>query len=150
DVDRAEVAHVVGKQRLLTTWICRLVPSNVRHRIVAVRFVDEKASRLARSPRAVDHLVPNRARVELTRHLAVAWIDEIVARPRLYGTHELVGDRDRNIEVRYLREVFLAGNEIHYVRVIDAQDTHIGPATRASLLHRVGRRIVELHERHRA
>ena len=72
DVDRAEVADVVRKQRLLAARIRRFVLPDVRHRVVAIRFVDEEAAGLARSPRAVDHLVPDLARVELPGDLAAA------------------------------------------------------------------------------
>ena len=79
---RAEVADVVRKERLLAARIRRLVLPEVRDRVVAVRLVDEEAARLARAPRAVDHLVPHRARVELAGDLAAARIDEVVARAR--------------------------------------------------------------------
>ena len=52
DVDRAEVADVVRKQRLLAARIRRLVRAQVRDRIVAVGLVDEEAARLARAPGA--------------------------------------------------------------------------------------------------
>jgi hypothetical protein len=119
----------------------------VRHRVVAVRFVDEEAARLAGAPRAVDHLVPHHLRVELTDHLLGGRVDEVVARPGLHRLHEVVGHRDGDVEVRDLRQVFLTGDELHDVRVIDAQDAHVGAASGASLLHRVRGRVIELHER---
>ncbi len=79
--------------------------------------------------------------------LPVRRLDEIVRLARLERRHELVGDGNGDVEVRDLGEVFLAGDEVQDVRMIDAQDAHVGAATRAALLHRVGRRIVELHER---
>jgi hypothetical protein len=39
-----------------------------------------------------------------------------------------------------------AGDEFHDVRVIDAQYAHVGAATRATLLHRICRSVVQLHE----
>ena len=149
DVDRAEVADVVRQQRLLAAGICRHVLTDVRNRIEAVGFVDEEAAGLTGAPRAVDHLVPDCARVELSGHLAAAGIDQVVARSSPDGRHELVGDSDRDVEVRDLRQVFLAGDELHDVRMIDAQNSHVGAAARSTLLHRVGARVVQLHEAHR-
>ena len=65
-------------------------------------------------------------------------IDEVVARAGLHRLHELRVTATRDVEVRHLREVFLAGDEVHDVRVIDAQDAHVRAAPRAALLHRVG------------
>src|SRR5258705_10502338 len=80
DVDGAEGPHVVWEQRLLAARIRRLVLSDVRQRVVAVRLVDEEAAGLARSPGAVDHLVPHHAGVELSGDLAAARIPELVCR----------------------------------------------------------------------
>src|SRR2546422_11137328 len=41
DVDRAEVADIVGKQRLLPAGIRRLVAAELRHGVVVVRPIDE-------------------------------------------------------------------------------------------------------------
>jgi hypothetical protein len=41
----------------------------------------------------------------------------------------------------------LQGDELHDVRVIDPENAHVRAAPRASLLHRVGGGIIELHER---
>ena len=67
-------------------------------------------------------------------------IDEVVGRPGLHRVHELRRDGDGDVEVRDLREVFLAGDEFEDVRMIDAQDAHVRAAPRAALLHRIGAR----------
>ena len=149
DVYRAQVADVVRQKGLLAAGICRFVLTDVGNRIVAIGFVDEEASRLAGPPGALDHPVPYHPRIELTGNFAGARIDEIVARSVLHRGHEFVGDGDGDVEVRHLRQIFLAGDEIHDIRVIDAKNAHVGAATRAALLHGIGRRVVELHERHR-
>src|SRR6266496_2623793 len=101
DVDRAEVADVVRKQRLFAAGIRRLVLPDVRHRIIAIRFINEEATRLARSPGAVDHLVPDGARVELAGNLPSAGVDQVIARTSFYRRHELIRDCNGNIEVRH-------------------------------------------------
>ncbi len=121
----------------------------MKKHVEPVRLVDEEASRLAGAPGSVDHLVPNPASIELTGHLAAAWVDEIVLRPGLHRVHELVGDSNGNVEVRYLRQIFLAGDEVHDVGMIHAENSHVGATSRATLLDRIGRCIVKLHERHR-
>ena len=146
DVDAAEVADVVREQRLLAAGVGRLVLPEVRHRVVAVRLVDEEAARLAGAPRALDHAVPHHLRVELAGDFLGDGIHEVV---RLTGAQlldELRGDGHGDVEVHDLREVFLARNELQDVRMIDAQDAHVRAATRAALLHRIRGRVVELHE----
>ena len=147
DVDRAQVADIVWQKWLLTARVGRFVVTYVRNWIVAIRFVDEKAAWLSGAPRAIDHLVPHRPGVQLARHFAGTRIDEVVAGACLHCFHELVGDGDRDVEVRDLRQIFLAGDEIHDIGMIDAQNSHIGAAARAALLHGIRRRVVKLHER---
>ncbi len=149
-VHAAEVAHVVRQQRLLTARVRCLVVAEVRHRVVAVGFVDEEHTGLTGAPRAEDHFVPYVARAELAAHQAVGRIHEIVAAVGLERLHELRGDTHRDVEVRNLGEVFLGGDELEHVGVIDAQDAHVGAATRAPLLYGVGAAVVELHEAHGA
>ena len=150
DVDRAQIADVIRKERLLSARIGRLVGADVGNWIVAIGFVDEEASRLTSSPRAIDHLFPDFAGVHVAGHVASGRIDQVVARSRLDCVHELRRHRDGDVEVGNLRQVFLAVDERHYVWMIDAQNAHVGAAPRSTLLDGIGRRIVQLHERHRA
>ncbi len=146
DVDAAEVADVVRKQRLLAAGIRRLVQAEVRHRVEAVRLVDVEAPRLARAPRAFDHAIPHHLRVELPRDALGDGINEVVRLTRAERRDEVRRDRDGDVEVHDLREVFLAGDELEDVRMIDAQNSHVRAAARAALLHRIRGRVVELHE----
>ena len=116
DVDGAEVADVVREQRLLAAGIGRLVAAEVRDRIVVVGLVDEEHARLAGLPRAVDHPVPHRPRLELAGDLAGLGVDQVVRLVLLHRLHERVGDRDRDVEVGDLGRVVLAGDEVHDVR----------------------------------
>jgi hypothetical protein len=63
DVDRAEVADVVGEEGLLAAGVRRLVTSEARNRVVAIGFVDEEDPRFAGAPCAEDHAVPDGAGV---------------------------------------------------------------------------------------
>ena len=74
-------------------------------------------------------------------------VDEVVGLPRLDRVHELPGHGDGDVEVRHLREIFLAADELQDVRVIDPQNPHIRAAPRASLLDCISRGIIQLHER---
>ncbi len=69
DVDRAEVADVVGEERLLAAGIRRFVSAETRHGVISIGFVDEEDAGLAGAPRAEDHAIPDGARVELARRL---------------------------------------------------------------------------------
>src|SRR2546430_7060050 len=150
DVDRAEVADVIRKQRLLAAGIGRLVAAEMRNRIVVIGAVDVEHARLTRLPGTVDDLLEYVAGVELPYHLAGARMDQVVRLPSFQREHERVRHGDGDVEIRDLREVILAVDEVEDVGVIDAQDTHIRAAARAALLHHVGRGIVQLHERHRS
>ncbi len=112
--------------------------------------VDVEHARLTGLPGTVDDLLEYVAGVELPYHFAGARMDQVVRLPSLQREHERVRHGDGDVEIRDLREVILAVDEVEDVGVIDAQDTHIGAAARATLLHHVGRCIVQLHERHRS
>src|SRR5262249_13384102 len=75
DVDRAQVANVVGEQRLLAAGIGRLVAAQRRYRVVLVGAVDEEYARLARLPGAVHDLPEYVARIELAYGLLGARVD---------------------------------------------------------------------------
>ena len=150
DVNRTQVADVIREQRLLAARVRRFVRTELRHRVVTVCFVDEEHARLARAPRADDHLLPDVACTQLTRHLLRALIEQIVVRVGLDGLHELRRDADGDIEVGDLGQIFLARNEFHHVRMIDTQNAHVRATTRAPLLHRVRAGVVQFHERDRS
>ena len=147
DIDRAEVADVVRQQRLLPARIGRFVAAQVRDRVVPVGAVYEENARLARFPRAVHDRAKHLAGIELPHDPPGTGVEEIVAGALLHRLHESVGDGHGDVEVRHLRQVVLAGDELQDVRVIDTQDAHVGAAACAALLDDIGRGIVELHER---
>jgi hypothetical protein len=95
----------------------------------------------------VDHLLPDHVGVELADGLVRARILQRVGRLRAHRLHELGRHGDGDVEVRHLREVFLAGDEVEDVRVVHAENPHVRAAPRSALLHRIGGGVVELHER---
>src|SRR6267143_1265664 len=105
DVDRAEVADVIRKQRLLAAGIGRLVAAEARNRVVLVGAVDVEDAGLTRLPGTVDDLLEYVEGVELPYHLAGARMDQVVRLPGLQREHERVGHGDRDVEMRDLREV---------------------------------------------
>ena len=121
----------------------------MRHRIVPVRFVDEKHTGLTSTPRPQNHRIPHVPRTGLPHHGPVGRIDQVVAAVSLHRVHELRGDAHRDVEVRDFGEVFLAGNELQHVGMIDAQNAHVRPASRSPLLHRIRAGVIQFHERHR-
>ena len=124
---------------MLAARVRRLVAAEVRDRVVVVRAIDVEHSRFARFPRAVHDLLEDVARVELAHHLARARVDQVVGLAGIERDHERIGDRHGDVEIRHLREVVLAVDEIQDVRMIHAQDAHIRAAPGAALLHDVGR-----------
>src|SRR5215210_8307724 len=68
-VDRAEITHIVGEQRLLTAGIGGLIGPQVRHRIVVVGPIDEEHARLAGLPGTLDDQLPDLASPQLAGDL---------------------------------------------------------------------------------
>jgi hypothetical protein len=150
DVDRAEVAHIVRQQRLLTARVGGLIPAEVRDRIVAIGLVDEEHAGLARLPCTVHDRLEDLASVELTNDLPRARVHQVVRPARFDRLHEGVGDGHRDVEVRDLGGVVLAPDELEDIGVIHPENAHVGAAPRPALLHDFRRRVVQRHERDRA
>ena len=148
-VDRAEVARLVRQQRLLTARVRRLDLAELRRRVVAVDAVDEDDAGVAGRPRHLDDEVVDLASVELARDLLGSRVDQVVGGAGLHGLHELLGERHRDVEVGEVA-VGLALDEVEDVRVVDAQNAHVGAAARAALLDRLGRLVEHAHERDRS
>jgi hypothetical protein len=126
-----------------------LVAPELRHRVVLVRPVDEEHPGLAGLPRPVHDHVEDLAGVLGPHDLAGARTLELVLGARRHRIHEGIGNGEGDVEVRDLRRVILAGDELAHVRMIHPEDPHVRPPARTPLLHHLGRGVVELHERHR-
>ena len=64
--------------------------------------------------------------------------------------HELVCDRDADVEVPHRAVVELASDELLKVGVRDVEHAHVGAAATPALLDHVGGCVEDRHERHRA
>ena len=115
-----------------------------------VRLVDEEHTGFPGLPGAVDDLREYIPGVHRPDDITGARMDQVVVRALPLGAHERVRDRNRDVEVGDLGDVILARDEFQDIRMIDPQDTHVGPAPRATLLHDVRGCVVERHERHRS
>ncbi|MNS49618.1 hypothetical protein D3C72_822310 [compost metagenome] len=150
EVDRAEVAALVRDQGLLAAGVGRLVVAHPGHRAVLVHAIDEDQAGLAGAPGALHDVLEDLAGVQAADLAAVAGVEQGVVGAGLDGLHEGVGDRDRDVEVGQLGQVFLVLDEVHDVRVVDAQNAHVGAAAHAALLDALGGRVVDVHEGHGA
>ena len=151
DVDRTEVARVPRRQALLTARICRLDQRDVGRRIgrAPVDAIDEDHAGIAGPPRRAHDAVEHLARGQAGRPEAGARVDQVVFAARREGGHEGIGRGHRDVEVRD-PAVELALDELEDIRVIDAEDPHVGAAAAAPLLHRLRRRVEHAKKGHRA
>ena len=149
-VDGTEVATLVRKERLFTAGIGRLDRPDVRRRIVAVEAVEEDDAGLAVLPRQLDDQVEHLAGV-VPGHLdPVARVTHRVVASLAHRAHEVLGQPHRDVEVVEDVLLFLGGDELQDVGVVDPQDAHVGAPPRPALLDRLGGRVEHLHERDRA
>jgi hypothetical protein len=147
--DRAEVAGLVREQRQLAARVGRLEAAELRRRVFAVHRVEEDHARVAAGPRALRDLVEQVARVDAAHELPVAGVYEVEAPVRLHGTPEGVGRRHRQVEVGEPVRPDLRPHELHDVRMVDAQDAHVGAAPPAALLDDRGGGVEDADERDR-
>src|SRR5690625_41057 len=146
NIDRAEVADVVGEEGLLTTGVRRLVAPELRDGVVLVRTVDEEDPWLTGTPGALDDHIEDLTCIFLADDLTGPGVEEIIGSALLDRSHELISDGDRDIEVGDLGDIGLAGDELTDIGVIDTEDPHIRAPTGPTLLDDLGRGIVEAHE----
>ena len=149
-VDRPEVAGLVGQQRLLAARVGALDLPLAGHHVVPVETVEEDDPRLAVMPSAVHDLFKHLACAELSDRLLALGVDQLVVPVLFGGHHELLGDPDRDVEVGDVLIVLLAVDEIQDIGMVDPQDTHVGAPAGAALLDRLGGHVEHPHEAHRA
>jgi len=121
----------------------------VRDGIAAVGGVQEQDARLAVVVRLAGDQVKEIAGAHRLPDLAVSRVDQVKILVVLHRPHEGVGHTHRDIEVRDMALVGLAGNELSNVRVVDAQHGHVGPAPRATLRDLAESLVVHPQEAHR-
>ena len=150
EVDRAEVAALVRKQRLLAARVGALDLAYGRGHVVAVQPVEEDDPRLAVLPRVVDDQIKDLARRKVPDRQFRLRVDQVVVGVLLHGVHERLRDPDADVEVRYFLIICLAVDEIDDIRVVDSEDAHVRTAPRSALLDGFRRRVEDLHETDRA
>src|SRR4051794_13952341 len=127
----------------------RALDLELRRRVVVVDLVYKDDPRLAVEPRTLHDSAEEIPGPHRLHDLAVSRVPELEIRIGLDGLHELVGDRNRDVEVVDLVVLALAVDEFLDVRMVHPEDAHVGPAPGPALLDLVGRSIVDGHERDR-
>jgi hypothetical protein len=145
-VDRAQVARLVREQRLLAARVRRLDLAQQRRGVIAVHAVDEDDAGVARGPRHLDDQIVDLSRVELAHRRPVTRVAQGVGVAVLDRAEELLRQRDRDVEVGEVA-AFLALDELQDVRMVDAQDAHVGAPTGPALLDGLSGLVEHAHER---
>ena len=161
EVDRAEAAAAVRRQRLLRARVGGFDRLAVVEVVVAVDAVEEENPRLGVVVRRAHDLVPQVARAYFSIDpKPIAALVSLLAGPRLrlvhelerqillHREHEFVGDAHRDVEVGEIARV-LGVDEFLDVRVIAAQHPHLRAAPRARRLHRLAGAVEDAHVGHR-
>jgi hypothetical protein len=142
-VDRAQAAAAIRRQRLLGAGIGRLDGFAVVEVVVAVHPVDEQDARLGVVVRRAHDLIPQVARpylavdpqavlalVDVLARPGLRLVDELEAGVFLDGAHEFIGHAYRDVEVGEVALV-LGVDEFLHVRVVAAQHAHLRASARA-------------------
>ena len=154
-VDRAQAAVLVGSKPLLAAGVGGFQLVEVRHRVGAVGGIQEEHARLAVVVRLVDDLLEQVAGAHGLVDLEAGCrrLRPVRACRRSRGSagrvtsgkrrsqsassstalHEGIGDADGDVEIGDLVLVGLAGDEFFHIRMIHAQDGHVGAAAGAAL-----------------
>ena len=149
-VDGAEVAALVGEQGLLAARVGALDLALGGDHVVSVQAVEEDDAGFAVGPGCLDDGVEDFLRVEGADCFAGFRVDQIVIAPAGSRLHEFLGQADGDVEVVDVVIVLLALDELHDVRMVDAQDAHVGAASGAALLDGFGGGVEDLHKTDRA
>ena len=164
-VDRAQAAAAIGRQRLFGARVGGLDGLAVVQVVVLVHAVEEQDARLGVVVGRAHDLVPQLARAHLAVHPhgvvalvgaglldlfgGLGLVHEFDEAVGLDGLHEGVGDADRDVEVGEVA-VVLGVDEVLDVRVVAAQHAHLRATTGAGRFHRLARAVEHAHVGHRA
>ena len=132
-VDRAEAAVLVRSQPLFAARVGRLQVVQMRDGVAAVGRVDKERARFAVVVGVPDDRGEQVARPDRLGNRAIARVAQVEVAVILDRMHELVGERDRNVEIGDRALFGLAADELVNIGVIDPQHAHIGAAPRSSL-----------------
>ena len=118
-VDRAEAAVLIRPQPLFAARVGRLQLVQVRDGVAAVGRVNEERARFAVVVGVLDDGGEQFARPHRPGDRAVARVAQVVVAVILDRLHELVGERDRNIEICDRALFGLTADELLNIGVID-------------------------------
>ena len=119
DIDRCQVAGLVGQQGLLAARIGAFNLAQLGIRVVPVDQVQEDQPRIAGLPGHVGQQVEYLFGVALAGDLLGAWVNQVILLIGLDPFHEVAVHGDRYIEVAQVLAVFLGRDELLHVRMID-------------------------------
>ncbi|OQC14887.1 MAG: hypothetical protein BWX79_00778 [Alphaproteobacteria bacterium ADurb.Bin100] len=156
--DRPEVAAAIGRQRLFAAGIGRRNGLAITQVVVQVDVVQKQDAWLGKVVGRLHHRIPQFPRghrlvdPKAVRTLEGALRDQAGAGARTVHQfpglvvpkrlHERIGHPHRHVEVVPAPRRALGGDEIHHVRVVDAQHAHLRAAPGPGALHR-GAGLVE-------
>lgn len=149
DVDRAERTGFIGEERLLAAGIGRFDGPQVRRGIRPVDGVEEDDAWFTGLPCCLNQSIKDQCCREAPHGFRGPWIDECIGPASFDRAHEMVGEGDREIEIRHLPRLLLQRDEVENIRMVDPQDSHIGAASGSSLLDDVGGHVEDAHEGNR-
>ena len=149
-IDGAQVAALVREKRLLTARVCAFNFSYCRCYIIPVQSVQENYARFSVFPCVIHYEVKDLFCAEMTYRLFGLRIDEVVVTVIFHCLHKCFGNAHADIEICYLLVIRLAIYKLQNVRMIDSEDSHIGPAPGTALLYSFCGRIENLHKAYRS
>ena len=145
-IDGAQVARLIGQQRLLSAGVGGLDFPLSGAGVVSIQAIQEDDAGFTRLPGGVDNGLEHRPGVELSGNLLGCGVHKIIAPSGLHSGHEGLGKTNGDVEVGNLLGVVLAGDKVHDIGVVHPENAHIGPPAGAALLHRLGGGVEDLHK----
>jgi hypothetical protein len=145
-VDGAQVAALIGQQRLLSAGVGGLDLPLAGHHVVPVQPVQEDDARLAGLPGRGDNGIKDRPGAVLAHHPAGGGVHQVVGLVLAHRLHKRLGDAHGEVEVGDLAGIVLAGDELQNIGVVHPQNPHVGAPAGAALLHRLGGGVEHLHK----
>ncbi len=119
----------------------------MRGGIGSVDAVDKNYARLAVAVSHLDDFVEDPSRRQAANLLPRPRVYEGVRLLALQCRHEIVRQRDGDVEIIEAALVGLARYKLHDVGMVDAKNAHISPAASPALFDGFGRRVEDLHKR---
>ncbi|GBE12491.1 hypothetical protein BMS3Abin13_00781 [bacterium BMS3Abin13] len=137
-VDRAQIAALVGEQPLLPAGIGGLKLAKLRRAVGPVRGIYEENPWFAVMPGGVNNLVKNHAGAERVHDITIRGINQFIILTGFNRLHEPVRDGHAEIEVGKPGLIFLGRDKLQNIRMIDSKNTHIGAPAFPPLLDGLG------------